>query len=270
MKPVFIDIHCHIDVYKDISEIVERAKNAGVEIILNNGMTPRINQKTLELSEKYPEIIPALGIYTNENLDMTEELVEEQISFIRENSDRIYAIGEVGIDLKESNDFKWQRIVLEKFIDLSLELDKPIIVHSRKAEEKTIDVLEKSGAKKVIMHCFSGSMELVDRIIKNKWFLSIPANITMSEHFQKVVKRAPIENLFCETDSPFLHPKKNPELKKGEEFLIPKLNFWDKKIAGNEPANVVESYKKIAEIKGIKVEEAKEKIFNNFLRIFRR
>lgn len=267
MKDCFIDVHCHIDVYKDIGKIVENAKNNGVNIINNNGMTPEINRKTLLMSKKYPNIFSSLGIYTNECLDMSEVSIEEEISFIRENSDKILAIGEVGIDLKENPDFSYQKEVFEKFIDLSLELDKPIIVHSRKAEEQAIDILEKNGVKKVIMHCFSGDMNLVKRIIKNSWYLSIPSNVTFSEHFQKVVEITPISQLFCETDSPFLHPEKNPS-SKGKEYSIPKLSFWDKNIAGNEPANVIESYKKISEIKKISLEEAKKQIFENFLRVF--
>jgi TatD DNase family protein len=270
-KPVFIDVHCHIDVYKDIKKIVERALKNGVEIIINNGMTPEINRKTLEMSRKFPNIKPALGIYTNECLDMSEDAIEEEISFIRENSDKIIAIGEVGIDLKESSDFKTQKEIFEKFIDLAIELDKPIIVHSRKAEDKVIDILEKNGIKKVIMHCFSGDLKLVKRIIDNKWCLSIPTNITFSEHFQKVVEITPIEQLFCETDSPFLHPEKNNKNNqklKAKSYLIPDLDFWNKQQEGNQPANVIESYKKIAEIKKMDLDDVKTVISENFLRVF--
>ncbi len=98
------------------------------------------------------------------------------------------------------------------------------------------------------MHCFSGNMKLVKRIIENNWSLSIPANIKNSNHFQKIVEITPIQNLFCETDSPFLHPDK---------------------IRNNEPKNVLESYKKIAEIKGLNLEEVQNKIYNNYKKLFR-
>jgi len=97
------------------------------------------------------------------------------------------------------------------------------------------------------MHCFSGNMNLVKRIIKNNWRLSIPANVKYSEHFQKIIEITPIENLFCETDSPFLHP--------------------DKKFP-NEPANVIESYKKISEIKNLSLAEVEKKIEENYKRLF--
>ena len=90
-------------------------------------------------------------------------------------------------------------------------------------------------------------MKLVKRVIENGWSFSIPANVKNSDHFQKVVEVVPIGQLFCETDTPFLHP--------------------DKKFP-NEPKNVIESYKKIAEIKKISLEEVEKKIEGNFRRVF--
>jgi TatD DNase family protein len=98
------------------------------------------------------------------------------------------------------------------------------------------------------MHCFCGNLKSVKRIIDNGWFLSIPTNVTFNEHFQKVAKLCPIEQLFCETDSPFLHPIK------GEK--------------NNEPANVICSYKKISEIRVISLKEVENQIERNFNKIF--
>ncbi|MBR9704449.1 TatD family hydrolase [Candidatus Pacearchaeota archaeon] len=267
LKPVYVDVHCHIDLYKDVGKIIEEAMKNGVGLIINNGMTPEINRKTIDISERFPNVLSAIGLYPNECKDMSDIGIEEEISYIREKSDKIIAIGEVGIDLKENKNLGFQKEIFEKFIDLSFEIDRPLIVHSRKAEKEVIDILEKNGCKKVIMHCFCGDMKLVDRIIKNGWYLSIPANITNSEQFQKVVSKVPITQLFCETDSPFLHPEKDVS-SKGSEYLIPELDYWDKKIEGNSPMNVVYSYKKIAEIKKISLDECREKIFENFLRVF--
>ncbi len=97
------------------------------------------------------------------------------------------------------------------------------------------------------MHCFGGNMKLVDKIIKNNWYLTAPTNIKHSEHFQKIIQKTPIEQLFCETDSPFLHPDKLPN---------------------NEPANVIESYNKIAEIKKMPLAEVEKIIEGNYKRLF--
>ncbi len=241
---MYIDAHCHIDTQKNLKELVARARKEGVKIILNNGVNAETNRKTLQLCEKFPEVRAALGIYPIDGLKMSEDEFDKEVEFIRKNKNKIVAIGEVGLDRKENLDnFDEQKENFGKMIKLSLELNKPIIVHSRKAEKECIEMLEEMKAKKVIMHCFSGNLKLVERIIRNKWTFTIPASVKHSEHFQLVIKMTPMEQLLCETDSPFLHP--------------------DKKFP-NEPALVVESYKKISEIKKMSLEDVEKKFEKNF------
>lgn len=245
----FIDVHCHIERYGDkVGGVVKRAKATGVKIILNNGANLETNLQTIELAEKFPEIKIALGFHPTETMMMTAEEVNAEIDIIRKYRGRITAIGEVGLDFSSDGiDKEKQRVNFQKLIDLSLETKIPLIVHSRKAEKEVVEMLEGNKAKKVVMHCFSGSMKLVKRIIENKWYLSIPASIKYNAHFQKLVEITPIENLLCETDSPFLHPdrKKN-----------------------NEPALVAEAYKKIAEIKKLKLDKVEKVIEGNYRRLF--
>jgi len=245
---VFIDSHCHLETLKDIEKVVERARKANVGVIVYNSINFETMKYALSLAEKYNEIKVALGIYPIDALKLSDYELNKEIDFIRKNRKNIIGIGEVGIDLKESKDFKKQEINFVKFIRLAKELDLPVFIHSRGAEEKVIEILEKENMEKVVMHCFCGSLKLVDRIIGNGWMLSIPTNITFSEHFQKVVERVPIQSLLCETDSPFLHPVK------GER--------------NNEPGNVVESYRKISEIKKLSLKEVEKKIEDNFNRLF--
>lgn len=244
----FIDTHCHIDMMNDIDGIVERARAEDVKIILNNGIDVKSNRKTLELAEKYPEVKAVLGIYPIEALKMNDEEIDNEIEFIKKNNDKIVGIGEVGIDLKWSKELENQKKIFEKFIDLAKELDKPIIVHSRNVEEDVIKILNDRMAEKVIIHCFNGELELIEEVVNKGWFFSIPANINFSEHFQKLVEKTPIENLLCETDSPYLHPLKGHR--------------------NNEPRNVIESYKKIAEIKGLGLKDIENQIEDNFKGVF--
>ena len=247
---VFIDVHCHVDMCKaEPAEIVRRAKKNGVNIIVSSGVNSERIKKTLEFSKKFKEIKPALGLYPTDMLDLDDDEIEKQIGIIRKNKNKIIAIGEIGLDFKEAKEIEKQKNNFERLIKLAFEFDKPIIVHSRKAEKECIEILEKLKTKRVIMHCFSGNFNLVERIRNNEWYFSIPTNITFSEHFQKLAKEVPIEQLFCETDSPFLHPIKGK---------------YD-----NEPCNVVESYKKIAEIKGISLKECEDKIENNYNNLFK-
>ncbi len=251
---MFIDAHCHLDMLDKegipVSEAVVRARRADVRIILVNGVTPRHNRAILALAANYPEVQAALGMYPLDALNLKDYEIDDELDFLRRRKNDFVAIGEIGLDLKEESlleNFSKQKSIFEKFVKLSMEIKKPIIVHSRKAELQTIELLEELGVKKVIMHCFSGKMKLVDRIVKNGWCLSIPANVAYSQQFQDVIKRVPIENLFCETDSPYLHPNKK----------------WP-----NEPANVIESYKKIAEIKKLDLKDVAKNISDNYSRLF--
>ena len=245
---MFIDVHSHLDLCKNIPSIIENCKEKNVKIV-TYGVDKKSNRKTLELKEKYSEIGIALGVYPIDGLKMKSEEVFEEVQFILDNKDKICAIGEVGLDLHHSGEetFHEQKKVFEQFIMLAENLDLPIVVHSRKAEEETIEFLEEMDAKKVVMHCFGGGMKLVDRIVKNGWSLSIPANIKHSEHFQKIVEQVPMENLLCETDSPYLDP--------------------DKKYP-NDSSKVIESYKKMGEIKEMSLEEVEKIVEGNFNKIF--
>ncbi|MDO8460356.1 MAG: TatD family hydrolase [Nanoarchaeota archaeon] len=247
---VYIDVHCHIDMYSDeeLPAIIERARKAGVGIIVNNGINAETNRKTLGLIEKYDDIKGAMGIYPCEALNMKDGEIEREIEFIRSNKDKIVAIGEVGLDFKEDGkEHVKQERVFRKMIELAKELDKPIIVHSRKAEERCIEILEEMKVQKVMMHCFSGKLKLVERIRDNGWFFSIPANVKNSEQFQNIVKMVDIKQLLCETDSPFLHPDREKN---------------------NEPANVVVSYEMIAKIKNLKLKEVEKQIEKNYRKLF--
>ncbi|MDO8563948.1 MAG: TatD family hydrolase [Nanoarchaeota archaeon] len=248
MKTCYIDIHCHLEMCKDITECVKNAHKRDVGLILTQGTSVETNREALKLAEKYKEVKACLGIYPIDALKMSDKEIKKEIDFIRNNKNKIVAIGEVGIDFKEdSENHERQKEIFRNFVELSMEINKPIIIHSRKAEEDCIEILEKMNAKKVIMHCFCGKRKLVERIVKNGWYLTIPTSVKNGQQFQDNAKIVPIEQLFCETDSPFLHPDKKEN---------------------NEPGNVVVSYEKISEIKGMKLGEVKDKIFENYLKLF--
>ncbi|MBI1935592.1 TatD family hydrolase [Candidatus Woesearchaeota archaeon] len=257
---LLIDIHSHLDhtlIIDKIDEIVQRAKNAGLRHIITNGINPETNRKCLELSKRYDIIKCGMGIYPRDALKKEAESgeaqlkvedfnIDEEISFIKKNKNNIAAISEVGLDFV-NGESKSQIEDFQKMISLAEELNKPIVVHSRKAELKCIELLESSKSRKIIMHCFSGKKSLVKRIANNGWFLTIPTNVVRSFQFQDIAKTVPITQLFCETDSPYLSPYKDRH---------------------NEPAYVMESYNKIAEIKGMDINEVVNNIYMNWQRAF--
>lgn len=246
---MFIDIHAHLEFFKELGSVIQNAKERNVGLILSCGVDSETNKMALAFSDMFSEIKPCLGIYPIDALKMSDDEIENEIDFIKKNKNKIIAIGEIGLDLKkqDENTIEKQKQNLEKFVLLAKELNIPVIIHSRQAEEHAINLLEEIGYNKVIMHCFMGSMKLVERIIKNKWCLSIPTCVKNSQHFQEIIKITPLSQLFCETDSPFLHPEKKYP---------------------NEPSNVIESYKKIAEIKEMKLIEVEKEIKGNFKKMF--
>ena len=243
----FIDVHCHIDVLSNIPKIIEDARKVNVNIILGAGLNDKTNREIIKISKKYPEVKSCLGIYPTDALNLSPSKFKEEIDFIKKS--KPCAISEVGLDLKENSaeSIEKQKKNLLEFLNLARKLDVPIIIHSRKAEKQAIELLERVNYPKTIMHCFSGNFKLVQKIIDKGWYLTIPTNVKHSEHFQKIIELAPIEQLLCETDSPFLHPDKKRD---------------------NAPANVVESYKKIAEIKNISLNKAETQIEQNYKSLF--
>jgi TatD DNase family protein len=243
---MFVDVHSHLDMVKkegiSIKEIQKKADEKKVKIVWA-GVNPKVNRKILDESDFSGEI--CLGLYPIDALALSDSQIDEEIEFIKSNKDKIVGIGEVGIDHKEdSKEHDKQEKTFRKMVRLAKELDKVLVVHSRKAEEKCISVLEEEKAKKVIMHVFSGKLKLVGKIVENGWTLSIPTSVKNSEHFQKVVEMTPIEQLLCETDSPYLHPDR--------EFP-------------NTPDNVIASYEVIAKIKDLPIDEVEKHLEKNWV-----
>jgi len=257
---LLVDVHTHLDhslLINKLDEIIRRAKNIGLKHIITNGINPETNRICLELSKKYGIVECGMGVYPRDALKKEVETgeaqlkveefdIDEEISFIKENKENIVAVSEVGLDFVNGEN-RQQIEDFEKMIRLAEELKKPIVVHSRKAEQKCVEMLESSKNRKIVMHCFSGKKSLVKRIAGNGWFLTVPTIVVRSQQFQDIAKNVPISQLFCETDSPYLSPYK--------EQL-------------NEPAFVIESYTKIAEVKNMDVNEVINNIYMNWQRVF--
>ncbi len=245
---MIIDLHCHLDILKDIDGAIKRAEQAGVTKIVASGIDEASNRKVIELSETYAMVEASLGVYPDVHLDTGRKAnVEKEIGFIEKNKDKIVAVGEIGLDFKnvESKDNQYK--TFHSMLELACRLKKPVILHTRKAEAEVIDVIESYPGIKKVMHCFSGKKKQAARAYELGCYFTIPTSIVRSEQFQDLAKDIPLSRLFCETDSPFLSPFKEKP---------------------NEPAFVVESLNMIAKIKGITAEEAKKAMFMNYQRVF--
>jgi len=251
------DVHAHLDIEPitaKIDKVIENAIANGVKVIITNGTDPKSNRNVLALTKKYPIVKGALGFYPTHVQEYTIEEFDKELEFIK--SQDIIAIGEVGLDYKFSDEEKehveklkaQQKVAFQKIIDLAKEKDLPLIIHSRKAELDAIEMLEAANYKKIIMHCFTGKRKLVERIRKNGWTFSIPVTVIKLQQFQDNVRDTPLSQILTETDSPYLGPNS------GE--------------IDNEPANVQLVVEKIAEIKGMTVQETSDQLFLNYMRMF--
>ena len=242
---MLIDIHAHLD-FDRFSNDLDPVINKFNGIIIQNSVNLESMKKTLEISKKYKNVKAALGVYPLHCMEISEKELDEQIEFIKKNKDKIIALGEIGLDFKESQEREIQIRNLKKFISLSEEIKKPMIIHSRKAESEVLEVL-KNTKSNVILHYFCGNAELIKKALEYGFYFSVPTNISTNKHLKRLVKLIPLDRLFTETDCPYLSPVQGQR---------------------NEPINVKFTIKKISEIKNISENEVEEQIYRNYLKIF--
>ncbi|MBW2995717.1 TatD family hydrolase, partial [Candidatus Woesearchaeota archaeon] len=221
---ILVDIHAHLDHSRfrnDLYQVIDRAKDAGVKAIITSGVNSTTNRLILKIAEKYDIVKASFGLYPIDalaaELDSTETEdfvrdtqpidVDAELEWVKENKDKCIAVGECGLDYKwVSGKEKEQQRIFQKVIDAVEKIDKPIIVHSRKAELDAVEMLESSNLKKVVMHCFSGKKSLIQRAADNGWSFSVPPVIVRLQHFQIMAEMVNISQLLTETDAPYLSP----------------------------------------------------------------
>lgn len=231
-----IDTHSHIykEYYSDIESIIKKMNN---NIIIVSGTNDSNNEEILELCKKYNNVYVTLGIHPEE----IDSIKEDSFKFIEEhiNDDKVVAIGEIGLDYHYQTDNKdKQKEVFIKQLDIALKYNKPVVIHTRDSISDTIEILKNYKKIKKDIHCYSGSLESARQLIKLNCKLGIGGVLTFknSKKLQEVVQNIDIKYLLLETDSPYL----SPEPYRGKT---------------NEPYNIIHVAKKIAEIKGIELEE---------------
>jgi TatD DNase family protein len=261
----YVDVHTHLtheDFNGDRDQVIDRARHAGLGAIVVNGLEPRSNRKILDMSKLDPLIRPALGIYPLDAVcqDIPADFpfpvpkfdVLAEIEFIRSQASagNLAAIGECGLDGYYLDDslLPAQERVFEALIEVAMNHQLPIIIHTRKCEKRAGDILAAHGATKVNFHCFGGRVSLAKEYAETRgWWFSIPANCTVNEGFQKMLKVLPPEKLLTETDAPYLAPVRGQR---------------------NEPAHVVGTVARLAEYRGWSHETAKKQVYDNYTCLF--
>ncbi|KAL3049747.1 tatD DNase domain containing 3-like isoform X2 [Trematomus bernacchii] len=257
----YVDCHCHIsskDFDKDLEEVVESSKQAGLLAILAVAEHAGEFEKIIELSQRFPGFIfPCLGVHPVQEVSPEQQRgaslqdLDAALPLIEKYKDQLVAIGEVGLDftprfVRGETDKDVQRKVLIRQAQIAKELDLPLNVHSRSAGRPTIQLLRELGVEKALLHAFDGKPSVAMEGVKAGYFFSIPPSIIRSEQ-QKLVKQLPLENICLETDSPALGPEKQVR---------------------NEPRNVVVSAEFISRVKGVSLQTVMDVTTQNALRLF--
>ena len=250
-----IDSHCHLDhdpLFNNINEVLYRSKSVGLKKLLtictSNESFENI-KKILDLDEI---IYGTYGIHPHEteNNKVTKNVIIENIK----KHPKIIGIGETGLDFYYNHSHKDEQIKsFKEHIEASIEVDLPIIVHSRSAEHQTFEILNeyKNQKPKVLMHCFTGSYEFFKKMEKLNSYFSASGIITFSNSsdLQKTFSKIPNNKLLVETDSPFLAP----------------APMRGKK---NEPSFIKYTIKKLAELKELNETEMINITSKNFENLF--
>lgn len=251
-----VDSHCHLDMnpYRaDIDAVLDRAEEVGVKQIVTVGIDPISSRKALSLAERYDNIFATIGVHPHAVAGITDADYEELRCLA--SHPKVVAFGEVGLDLfKKYAPEDLQIKHFKRQLQLASELELPLIIHDRDAHRQVMAMLQDAGPFPAggVMHCFSGNMELAEKTLALGFMISIPGIVTFTkaEDLQKVAARVPLSSLLLETDGPYLAP--NP--KRGKR---------------NEPAYLVYTARKVAELRGISLDELAIATTANATRLFK-
>jgi TatD DNase family protein len=225
------DTHAHLDACADPPhELVARARAAGVERIVAIGSGLDSCRETLEIAGREPGVWAALGIHPHQAGDADAERLDELRELLHE--ERAVAVGETGLDFyRDYAPRDRQRELFDRQLDLAVELGKPVVVHTRNADDETATALERFPGT-VVLHCFS-SPGLLPIALARGYYVSFAGNVTYpkAEELRAAARQVPADRLLAETDSPYL----SPQPRRGRP---------------NEPANVVHTIAVLADARG--------------------
>ena len=251
---VFIDSHCHVnfpELAEDFTNIAQRMRSNRVSQALCVSVNLRDWDSMIEMVQREPMLWGSVGVHPD-----YEDEIEPTVADLTERSrhPKVIAIGETGLDyFRLQGDLQWQRDRFKTHIQAAREVSLPLIVHTRQAQEDTIEILRQENAKDVggVMHCFTESWEMACQSIDLGFYISFSGIVTFKNavDLQETAKRIPLDRLLIETDAPYLAPVPH----RGKR---------------NDPSMVIHVAEKIATLRGITTEEVAEASTKNFFNLF--
>ena len=252
-----IDSHCHLDSldyetrHKDVDEVIENAKNRGVQHLISICTTVGRFEAMKQLTAHRSDVSLSCGVHP---LNVEDEPFDYEKLLAYVQDPRVVAVGETGLDYHYTPETKaLQQSLFEQQIEIAKQVKKPLVIHSRSAREDTMHFLEKGNAQNCggVLHCFTEDWSMAKRALDIDFYISISGIITFrnAEELRDVVRKVPLDRLLVETDSPYLAP----------------IPYRGKP---NQPAYVREVCEYLATLKGISVEQMAEITTQNVQRLF--
>jgi TatD DNase family protein len=258
---MFVDSHAHIDGPEfdlDRHEVIQRARDAGVSVILNVGTgDPHSGalERSIELAEKHADLYTAIGTHPHDSR-LFDDQAEQRIVDLIHQSARVIAWGEIGLDFHYDNSPRdVQMDAFRRQLRLARAALLPVIIHTREAEVETIEILTsewQGSGLPGIMHCFSGTSGLAEKAVELGMFISFSGIVTFknADELRSIGTEVPLDRLLIETDCPYLSP----------------VPYRGKR---NEPAYVLEVARCLAELRGVSLEELGRITRDNFGALFK-
>jgi TatD DNase family protein len=258
---MLIDSHTHLDMPHfdaDRDAVIARARDAGVAAVLTLGVDRHSSQRAVTLAQQHGGVFAAVGIHPHEAKHATPEDYKMLMGLARKRElHRIVAWGEIGLDYHYDHSPRdVQQREFRRQIRIARELDLPVCIHSREAHDDVLTILDEEHAidAGVVMHCFSGDELVARRCLDLGFYISFagPVTFTNARKLPTIVPLIPDERLLIETDAPYLSP-----------------HPWRGREHRNEPARVAIIAARLAELKGIGVEDVGQRVTENFKTLFK-
>ena len=252
---MLFDTHAHMDdraFDEDRAQLLEDLPKQGLALVMNPGCSLESSRNVVKISREYAYIYGAVGSHPDVADEVNEAVIEEYRMLCKLNP-KVKAIGEIGLDYHYEDiprDLQKKAFIAQ--MELAKELDMPVIVHERDAHEDGMDIIRKFPTVKGVFHCYSGSAEMARQLTDMGWYIGFTGVLTF-KNARKAVETAqsiPLETIVIETDCPYMAPEP----------------FRGKR---NDPSLVYRVAEKLAEIRGISVEEAQKATFENGKRLYR-
>ncbi|MBW8308103.1 MAG: TatD family hydrolase [Candidatus Paracaedibacteraceae bacterium] len=253
---MLVDSHCHLnfpEFKEDLPDVLRRAKLNGIHTLLTINTRLSEAREIQVIADAHSNIFCTVGVHPHDAQDYASTDLKQQILELAQHP-KVVGLGETGLDYYYNNSPAAEQIEsFEIHLQAAKELDLPVVVHTRNADTDTLGCMDRDSGSKGVFHCFSGGVEMARAGLERGYFISFSGIITFkkAEELQEVVKYVPLDRILVETDAPFLAP-------------IPHRG------KRNEPAFTLHTAERVAELKGVSLQEVATQTTDNFFNLFKK